>query len=218
MLFYPNTNLHARVRECLQNETKIILTKEDKSLNLLLEEIIENFVKKYSKKMAESQTISAPFLEVNLTPLAFRLYAKDYYDAYKSYIPEQSFSRAKYFLLCISIELAAKTLHVDQGKDHKDLLKIGHNLKRACKKNILEIYNLSLNSKEIDELTKANTYYSTKGFEYFIFKHPEIDDPNRAGGQLAMEGYPDLPNLDILEGILTKLLSADLQTELVSES
>ncbi len=194
------------------------MTKEDKSLNLLLEEIIENFVKKYSKKMAESQTISAPFLEVNLTPLAFRLYAKDYYDAYKSYIPEQSFSRAKYFLLCMSIELAAKTLYVDQGKNHKDLLKISHDLECACSENVLNIYNLSLSTKEIDELKKANSYYSTKGFEYFIFKHPDIQDPNRTGGQLAMEGYPDLPNLDILEEILIKLLSADLLTSLESRS
>jgi len=168
--------------------------------------------------MPESQIISPPLIKVDLNPLGFRLYAKDYYEAYKSYSPEQKFSRAKYFLLCISIELATKTLHVDRGSKHDDLIKIGHNLLKACDEEILNLYNLSITSQELEELTKANTYYSTKGFEYFIFKHPDFDDPNTTGGQLAMQGYPNLPDLNILETILNKLLAAELQTELKSQS
>jgi len=36
--------------QSLRKELKIIAAKEDKSLNLLLEEIIQNFVKKYKTK------------------------------------------------------------------------------------------------------------------------------------------------------------------------
>jgi len=39
-----------RASQSLRKELKIIAAKEDKSLNLLLEEIIQTFVKKYSKK------------------------------------------------------------------------------------------------------------------------------------------------------------------------
>jgi len=46
-----NTVLIAfRGSQSLRKELKIIAAKEDKSLNLLLEEIIQNFVKKYKTK------------------------------------------------------------------------------------------------------------------------------------------------------------------------
>jgi len=160
--------------------------------------------------MVENITLGPPLITANITPFAFRLYAKDFYGAYKSYKPSISFSRAKFYLICMSIELAAKTLHADQGKKYKGLRNLGHCLKRACGKSTLNKYEIGLSKSEIAELAKANKYYKPKGFEYFLFNHPDIDDPNISGPQLALTGYPNLPKLKVLESIANKLLKVPL--------
>lgn len=158
----------------------------------------------------EAQTITAPLLTFNSSPLGSRLIAEDYYEAYKSYTPLRGFSRAKYFLACITIELAAKTLHVDQGKQYDDLVKIGHNLIRSCDPSILSAYGVVITHTEELELKKANEYYAARGFEYYHFKHPDISDPNRAGPILVLSGYPNRPDLNVLETIINKLIEAEL--------
>jgi len=158
-------------------------------------------------------------------PTAFRMYAMDFFEAYKSHTPTTmiDFSPAKYFLISLSIELAAKSLQLDNGENYEGLISISHDLDKACDRALFNKYGVSLTNIEYAELKKANKYHKNRGFEYYLFDYPMIEPQHeipkrliktqrsgRSGPELHMAGWPDLPALQVLETILNKLLSAKL--------
>jgi hypothetical protein len=156
-----------------------------------------------------TQTIRPLGIDANLAPFAFPHYAKDFYAAYTKHKGGPKFSPARFFLLARSIELAAKGLHLGQGRDHKSLFKIDHDLEAACEQSILSAYGLTLTAAEDQQMKNANRYYAGKGFEYFFFDFPGVS-VDRSGPQQALSGWPDLPDESILESILHKLLQPRL--------
>lgn len=142
-------------------------------------------------------------------PFAFQHYARDFFEAYKKHKGGWRFSPARLFLLARSIELAAKGLHLGQGRTHNDVFALKHDLEAACQPQILATYGISLDPAEEVELKKANEYYKRKGFEYFLYKLPGVAE-DRSGPQQALSGWPALPDESILESVLAKLLEPRL--------
>lgn len=160
--------------------------------------------------MATHQITGAGGIDANIAPFAFQHYAKDFFEAYRKHKGGAKFSPARFFLLTRSIELAAKGLHLAQGRKFSDISRINHDLEAACEQGILTAYGIALTTAEQAELKKANRYYKGKGFEYFLFKFPGVS-VDRSGPQQALSGWPDLPDENVLEALLTRLLAPRLQ-------
>jgi hypothetical protein len=155
------------------------------------------------------QVISVPSITVNITPFGFQFYAKDFFEAYTKHKSSQKYSPARLFLLTHSIELAAKSLHLAQGRCLADILRLGHDLEAVCDPDILAPFGISLTQAEEVELKKANDYYKGKGFEYFLFKFRGVP-MERSGPQQALSAWPGLPDESILESLLVKLVAPNL--------
>ena len=159
--------------------------------------------------MASTPTINVGGFDANISPFAFQFYAKDFREAYGKHKGGRTFSPARLFLLTRSIELAAKALHLGQGRMVDDLLRLGHNLEAACEPSLLRQYGIDITTSEKTEVAKANQYYKGKGFEYFWFTMPGVR-VDRSGPQQALSGWPNLPDEKILEVLLEKLLMPKL--------
>jgi hypothetical protein len=146
---------------------------------------------------------------VGTAAFAFQFYARDFFEAYKKHKVGPRFSPARLFLLTRSIELAAKGLHLGQGRTHKDVFALKHDLEATCQPQILATYGISLEPAEEAELKKANEYYKRKGFEYFLYSLPGVP-VDRSGPQQALSGWPALPDESILESLLCRLLEPSL--------
>jgi hypothetical protein len=146
---------------------------------------------------------------INLSPFAFQWYAKDFYEAYKKVKGEARFSPAQLTLLAQAVELAAKSLHVHQGKRDADLRKIGHDLVKACDSAILCVYGITLTADEATELKKMCKLNKAKAFEYFWFPSPG-STPELTGVMHAVTGRSDLPDENVVEGLLIKLLAPEM--------
>jgi hypothetical protein len=158
-----------------------------------------------------SARVTVEPIQFNLSPGAFQWYAMDFYEAYKTYkkVQESPFSPARLTLLAQAVELAAKSLHVHQGKRDADLRKIAHDLVKACDSTILGEYGITLTADEATELKKMSELNKAKAFEYFWFKLPGFT-PERAGVMHAVTGRKSLPNESVVEGLLIKLLAPTL--------
>jgi hypothetical protein len=163
--------------------------------------------------MTHQQNMGIPLVDANIRPFAFQYYARDFYEAYKKHKSGPRFSPARYFLLSRSIELAAKSLHLADGKPAEELGNVNHNLESACDTTILNQFGISLNSQQLTELKKANDYYQHKGFEYYLYKSGDWkgSDFGSSGPEKTLQGWPDLPDLNTLESIFEMLLSIDLK-------
>jgi hypothetical protein len=146
--------------------------------------------------------ITAEPIHVNLSPFAFQWYAKDFYEAYKKVKGEARFSPARLTLLAQAVELAAKSLHVHQGKRDADLRKIAHDLVKACDSAILGVYGITLTATELKKMSELN---EAKAFEYFWFRSPG-STPELAGVMHALTGRRGLPEESVVEGLLIRLL------------
>lgn len=144
--------------------------------------------------------INAPPFVVNISPLGFHFYAAEFLKSANcvSQISD-GYSPVPYYLLSRSIELTLKAFLLAKGFPKQKLRKIGkngHDLERTLKKAVL--YGLHdivvLSPSQIAELKKANTYYETKGFEYFYVIN-------------AARGYKNLPDLTVLSEIASLLVS-----------
>ena len=162
-----------------------------------------------SWNMTQVHTIQAAGFDANISPFAFQFYAKDFLQAYKKHQGGHKFSPARFFLLTRSIELAAKALHLGQGRLVDDLRRLGHDLEAACDPSLLMRYGINITAAERTEVAKANEYYEGKGFEYFWFKMPGVPI-DRSGPQQALSGWPNLPDEMVLEGLVDKLLAPKL--------
>jgi hypothetical protein len=145
----------------------------------------------------KSIVIKAGPILVNLSPFGFHRYAKEFMSADESFDAGDKFSPVPYYLVCRSIELSLKAFLLLRNVE-KDKLKqkIGHNLNKALRKakelNIQEF--LSIFSEDEENINKANKYYERKGFEYFFV----VD---------AVTGYKDLPDLEMLRSLSTRLVN-----------
>jgi hypothetical protein len=160
--------------------------------------------------MSDENVVQAGGFDDQGAPFAFQFYARDFYAAYKAYTPRGRYSPARFFLLCHSIELAAKALCLATGSTVPDLHQISHDLLKACAPSVLGALGITLTPKENTELTKANEYYSNKGFEYFFFRLAGVRE-DRSGPQSALSGWPNLPDESFLQAVLEKLLAVRLK-------
>jgi hypothetical protein len=157
----------------------------------------------------KEQMISVAGIDASNVPGDFLFYAKDYYAAYKAYQPDERYSPARLFLICRSIEHAAKSLHLRQGRTAGAIKKqIRHDLTKACDSAVLGSFGIALSSTELTELAKADRYYEGKGFEYSIFRF-KGEKSDRSGAHEALRGWPNLPDERQLESVLNKLLSVN---------
>jgi hypothetical protein len=162
-------------------------------------------------------------IQMNLSAFAFQWYGKDFYEAYNKVKGGARFSPARLTLLAQAVELAAKSLHVDQGKQDDKLRRIGHNLVKACDPSILSRYKIKLTAAERTELKKMNDLNESKAFEYFWFLPPgtkrrpkkptkeeikeDARNARRTGIIHAVTGRKGLPDESVVERLLIKLLA-----------
>jgi hypothetical protein len=139
----------------------------------------------------KSQILEVPFLQANLSPLAFRFSAKHYYKCKQDFICPDKFSVVPYFLLCRSIELSIKARHLKQVRQKTVKDSYGHNLMKAY--TALKPKDRILSETELKVLKEADDIYHDKGFEYFVPEH-------------AMRGYKNFPDLIVLDQIAKKFL------------
>ena len=156
--------------------------------------------------MTTTQRIQPQGFNANTTPFTFQHYAKDFYSAYGQYKATAAFSAARLFLVCRSIELAAKALHFSTGQPTSQVTTLNHDLVAACDETVLANSHVVLSQTENENLEKANRYYKNKGFEYFLFTYPNVPF-DHSGPQLAAQGWPDRPDEFVLAGIVEKLIA-----------
>lgn len=137
-----------------------------------------------------SRAIEVEGTKINLSPIGFRRWAADYFQAFKALPPEEGFSVVPFFLCCRSIELALKALHLE-SKSQKDVKCLySHNLVEAYED--LGAEQRKLSSDEVELLNAANAIYVRKEFEYFNVLH-------------AVTGYKNYPDLSRLAALAETL-------------
>jgi SOS response regulatory protein OraA/RecX len=104
-----------------------------------------------------------------------------------------------YFLYCRSIELVLKAFLLVKGVPKKDLPKrnlYGHDLGKILEKaKELDLEKfVKITPEQEREISKANKYYASKGFEYFEVIR-------------ALKAYPELPDLQVLDQVASELVT-----------
>ncbi len=136
-------------------------------------------------------------LQIRLGPLGFHRYASEFLRAADSFKCGDGFSPVPYYLRCRVIELALKAFLLAKRFSKNDLKhKLRHNLENALNsatKHRLQS-EVAIKPEEAEEIKKANVYYEDKGFEYFQVRK-------------WAKGYPELPDLKILEDVSSRLVS-----------
>jgi quercetin dioxygenase-like cupin family protein len=131
---------------------------------------------------------------VNLSPVAFRLAARDYFKCFLDFEKPGRFSVVPYFLCRRAIELGLKAVHL-QTRSQKDVkYAYGHDLVKAYRDLPKEQQTLS--GDEVDVLEKVNSIYSKKDFEYM-----RAED--------AAHGCSRYPDLDALASLARKMADYD---------
>lgn len=138
------------------------------------------------------QVLQAQGFFVNLSPMAFRKWARQYYECAVPLLSRTEFSPVPYFLLCRAIELELKAEHLETKRQSEVKKEFGHYLVKSYA--ALTAHRQTLTPNELDLLAQADGFYSSKGFEYF---KPED----------ALRGYLQYPDLDSLNGLARKLLA-----------
>jgi len=133
-----------------------------------------------------SVTITVGPVDINLSPVGFRIWAGHYLKCKRDFQSPDPFSPVPYFLLCRAIELELKARHLEalRQKEVKD--RFGHNLFRAYA--ALPPAGQTLDQNEVAVLKAANKIYMGKGFEYFSV----ID------AVTAFKRFPDLAALEVI--------------------
>jgi hypothetical protein len=133
----------------------------------------------------------------NLTPSAFFIYARDFHLASKQWQAD-GYSPVPYYLICKSLELGLKAFILAKGAPIEIVKKkIGHNLEKAVTVAMDHSLDslISFSDDELLEISRANSMYLNKGFEYFSFTH-----------SIHFHGLADLPDFSLLTLISEKLL------------
>lgn len=147
--------------------------------------------------MAETVTVKVGTVHVNLSPYGFNHYAAEYLAVARSVKVGASFSPVPYYLYCRCLELGLKAFLLLKGVSKQELKNktLGHDLDAVVAK--AEELGLSaflvLSAEEKGEISKANSYYANKDFEYVNISK-------------VMRGYPQLPLLQILDSASAKIV------------
>ena len=108
-------------------------------------------------------TLEAETGHIRLSPVLFRLSARDYFKCYLGF-PPGKFSVVPFFLCCRAIELALKALHLE-SKSQKEVKQLySHDLEKSYRDLDAEQQTLKPEEKEL--LIAANEIYRDKQFEY----------------------------------------------------
>lgn len=147
--------------------------------------------------MLDSVTINAEPIHLNISPYGFNHYAAEYLAVARSVEIGTSFSPVPYYLYCRCLELGLKAFLLLKGVPEQELKRksLGHDLNAIVLRcEVLGLLSyLTLSSEEKGEISKANEYYATKDFEYVnVFK--------------VVQGYPELPDLQVLDSIGAKII------------
>lgn len=137
------------------------------------------------------QDIEYGFLDANLSPDAFHMWAGHFYQCRQDF-SVQGFSPIPFFLLCRAIELEIKSRFLKQQRQKQVKARFSHDLMKAY--NALGLSERILDSQETQILRDANNIYKEKRFEYF--------DPED-----ALLGYSRYPDLDALDSVAQKFIS-----------
>lgn len=146
-----------------------------------------------------TEILSVAGVTARLSPLALHIYAKDFLRAGVSLeAPSAPFSPVHYYLLARAVELALKAFLSAKGKSLRELA--GRNFRHSLVKLLhgAESRGLTaivpLDSKHVEEIRRADRYYTEKVFEY-----PAISK--------AVEGYPGRPDLVVLRSVAELLVA-----------
>ena len=133
----------------------------------------------------------------SISPLEFVSYSEDFYEAFISHTSDRPYSPAKYYLAARSLELSFKAFLRLKGISGEELKNnFGHNLNiilKKCKELGISDY-IGLTNEDEVSVKYLNFWYFRKGLEYF-----EIES--------LTENHQDLPNLQDLGELLSKLIS-----------
>ncbi len=145
--------------------------------------------------MSQDATATGAVIEVNLSPVGYRHWAKHYLACRGKFIsPDEGFSPVPYFLNCRAIELELKSRHLIFKRVKKVRATYSHNLDALY--NDLPGSEKRLTVAECSLLSAANAIYKHKGFEYF---------PNLS----AVRAFKDFPPLDELSRLADRLVHGD---------
>ena len=81
---------------------------------------------------------------------------------------------------------------------------------KACDLAILSVYGIALTADEATELKKMNELNKAKAFEYFWFRLSKFEAPELTGLMHIVNGRKDLPDEDVVEGLLVKPLAPQM--------
>lgn len=124
--------------------------------------------------------------------MAFRKWARQYYECAAPLLPLTEFSPVPYFLLCRAIELELKAEHLETKLEAEVRNDFRHHLVKSYV--ALPAHRQTLTAGELDLLKQADAVYSKKGFEYFKPEH-------------ALRGYSQYPDLGSLNDLTRRLLA-----------
>lgn len=146
-------------------------------------------------------TVTIDTIELNITPAAFKKYARDFLSAAKSFSPANDhFSPVPYYLYCHAMELAMKTFILVNGYESLDWLKTkgGHNLEVLLRRVENSITPFTTQGEKA-LLQTLGAYYNSsakdKGFEYI----------NLAMLTSMLRGLSDLPPLKAIDKLATRI-------------
>jgi HEPN domain-containing protein len=150
------------------------------------------------REMMGNYVLKAELGVLHISPLGFHRYASEFLRAAQGFKISDGFSPVPYYLICRSIELALKSFLLAKGVPKRTLKerKLSHNLEKVLKKAVSLGLDkvISIPPQHKEELRKANTYYDSKGFEYFEVTSAAI-------------GYPNLPDLRVLSDLASFLIT-----------
>lgn len=136
-------------------------------------------------------TVKIVGVSANVSPMAFHRWASHYMRCYETFDAMGKFSPVPYFLLCRSIELSLKAIHLKSISRAQVKSKYSHNIMALYE--ALDHGAKVLSTHEGEVLSRASKVYGGKGFEYF-------------SPDLALEGYKSFPDLRVLEDVTRKLM------------
>ncbi|WP_131806603.1 hypothetical protein [Mycobacteroides abscessus] len=135
----------------------------------------------------------------DLSPYAMAVFSSDLDVAAKSIEASNRFSAAKYFLICLSIELAIKSTLLSFNVPKDELKSIGHDLGELLEKFVECVESQFITAREGRLIRQIVRFYdkepgSRKGLVYF--------EQNMKSE--ALRGYKDLPDIKKLEKVHDK--------------
>lgn len=146
-------------------------------------------------ELQQNATAPGVILEVNLSPVGFRHWAKHYLACRRTFVPpDDGFSPVPYFLNCRAIESELKSRHLNAKRLKEVKTTYWHNLDALY--DDLPDSEKRLTAEERSLLSAANKIYEHKGFEYFA-------------NLSAVRAFSNFPPLEALSQLADRLITGD---------